>query len=234
MNKIILTLLMTILFTPAANAQNCVNSSRCDELGYTKTAADCAGLDTLVCPFDSNKVFCVFSEQDCEIGDILYEDKSCAALPQSGKTAIGVIFSAASRLAIALDERELTWGGHGNEIGSAAQGNWGKSNTEAILAYGKANNISYPAAEYCNQYRTSGTGAGDWVLPSLDELRLLSGRFSEVNSTLTLLGKSLIDGYYWSSSEYNNYNVRRLVPSSGDTGYYIKTSSYRVRPVLAF
>ena len=58
MNKIILTLLMTILFIPAANAQNCVNSSRCDELGYTKTTADCAGLDTLVCPFDKNKAFC--------------------------------------------------------------------------------------------------------------------------------------------------------------------------------
>ena len=66
---------MTILFTPAANAQNCVNSSRCDELGYTKTAADCAGLDTLVCPFDENKVFCVFSEKSCEVGDILYKNK---------------------------------------------------------------------------------------------------------------------------------------------------------------
>ena len=110
MNKIILTLLMTILFTPAANAQNCVNASRCDELGYTKTAADCNGLDTLVCPFDANKVFCVFSEQDCEIGDILYENKKCYGKAPEGKTAIGIVFDVRNRLAVALDEKKLAWG----------------------------------------------------------------------------------------------------------------------------
>ena len=64
MNKIILSLLLTTALTSAANAQNCVNSSRCDELGYTKTAADCTGLDTLTCPFDKNKFFCTAGTGD--------------------------------------------------------------------------------------------------------------------------------------------------------------------------
>ncbi len=239
MNKIILTLLMTILFTPAANAQNCVNSSRCDELGYTKTAADCAGLDTLVCPFDENKVFCVFSEKSCEVGDILYKNKKCYVKAIDGKTAIGIVFDTEKRLAMALDEASLEWGGYGKEIGSAARGTSGKSNTAAILAYGEANNIKYPAAEFCNTYSTAGTNAGDWFLPSMEELESLAANYIVVNEKLmTIAGKTTISekSSYWSSSELSNYSARRQVPLSGDPYYSddLKTNVFRVRPVLAF
>ncbi len=240
MHKIILTLLMTILFTPTANAQNCVNSSRCDELGYTKTTADCNGLDTLVCPFDETKFFCSspFHDKSCEVGDALYSDKKCYSIVPAEAIVIGVVFDAGNRLAVALDEKRLGWGGYNEEIGSAARGTSGKSNTAAILAYGKANNISYPAAEYCNTYSTAGTKAGDWFLPSLEELKLLSNNFFGINRALTVLGKPTLpeaeDGYYWSSSEYLKDVARRLVPSSGATDYYAKIISYRVRPVLAF
>ena len=247
MNKIILTLLMTILFTPAANAQNCVNSSRCDELGYTKTTADCAGLDTLVCPFDENKMFCISLSQDessspsqekgCEGGDVLYSDMKCYSIVPPGGVVIGVVFDAENRLAVALDEVLLSWGGYGEQIGSAAQGTSGKSNTEAILAYGGANGIEYPAAEFCNAYYTSGTKAGDWFLPSLEELELLSDNFSGINSALRNLGRETIteNEYYWSSSEANSLSARGLVPSAGATDNVVKSdSSTRVRPVLAF
>ena len=237
MHKIISALLLTILFTPAANAQNCVNSSRCDELGYTKTTTDCAGLDTLVCPFDENKVFCVFSEKSCEVGDILYENKKCYVKAIDGKTAIGIVFDTEKRLAMALDEATLEWGGYGKEIRpAAALGASGKSNTAAILAYGKTNNISYPAAEYCNSYSTSGTKAGDWFLPSLGELELLSNNFSAVNASLKVLGKPTItgNGYYWSSIEDDDPFAWVLDPSEGIDCSYNKNDSYRVRPVLAF
>ena len=235
MNKIILTLLMTILFTPAANAQNCVNSSRCDELGYTKTAADCAGLDTLVCPFDENKVFCVFSEKSCEVGDILYKNKKCYVKAIDGKTAIGIVFDTEKRLAMALDEASLEWGGYGKEIGSAARGTSGKSNTAAILAYGETNNIEYPAAEYCNTYSTAGTKAGDWFLPSLEELKLLADNFSGINSLLTVLGKPTIgDEYYWSSSESSDSGAALQELPLDVTHFIKKYVSYHVRPVLAF
>ena len=239
MNKIILTLLLTTVFALSANAQNCVNSSRCDELGYTKTTTDCAGLDTLVCPFDENKVFCVFSEKSCEVGDILYENKKCYVKAIDGKTAIGIVFDTEKRLAMALDEATLEWGGYGKEIGSAARGTSGKSNTAAILAYGEANNIKYPAAEYCNKYSTSGTNAGDWFLPSMEEFESLAANYIVVNEKLmTIAGKTTISekSSYWSSSELSNYSARRQVPLSGDPYYSddLKTNVFRVRPVLAF
>ena len=237
MNKIILSLLLTTAFAVSANAQNCVNSSRCDELGYNKTITDCNGLDTLVCPFDSSKAFCIFLGKNCIIGDILYSDKKCYTKAPENKTAIGVVFDVGNRLAIALDEKNLKWGGYGNEIGSAARGTSGRSNTAAILAYGKANNIKYPAAEYCNSYSTSGTKAGDWFLPSIEELKLLSGNFSAINASLQTLGKAMSEdenGYYWSSSESTDNYAWRLVPSSGATINLYKLTSIRVRPVLAF
>ena len=169
--------------------------------------------------------------------DILFSDKSCSSVFITTKTAIGVVLCPVNRLAVALDEKSLEWGGYNKEIGSAARGTSGKSNTAAILAYGKANNISYPAAEYCNTYSTAGTKAGDWFLPSLEELKLLSNNFSEINNSLKVLGKVMDDtesGYYWSSSEINDSYARRLVPSSGATINYFKGNSYRVRPVLAF
>ena len=239
MHKIISALLLTILFTPAVNAQNCVNSSRCDELGYTKTTTDCAGLDTLVCPFDENKVFCVFSEKSCEVGDILYKNKKCYVKAIDGKTAIAIVFDTEKRLAMALDEATLEWGGYGKEIGSAARGTSGKSNTAAILAYGEANNIKYPAAEFCNTYSTAGTNAGDWFLPSMEELESLAANYIVVNEKLmTIAGKTTISekSSYWSSSELSNYSARRQVPLSGDPYYSddLKTNVFRVRPVLAF
>lgn len=242
--------LLSILLLSAvpAQAQTCTSAPSCAALGYDKTSTDCTGQAMLKCPFDQSKVFCAGTSacgggsgtpdsEGCKAGDILFSDKSCSSVFITTKTAIGVVLCPVNRLAVALDEKSLEWGGYNKEIGSAARGTSGKSNTAAILAYGKANNISYPAAEYCNKYSTSGTKAGDWFLPSLEELKLLSNNFSEINNSLKVLGKVMDDtesGYYWSSSEGNTYTARRLVPSSGGTNYTSKNTSLRVRPVLAF
>ena len=44
-------------------AQTCVPSPSCDTLGFTKTAADCAGKTILKCPFDTSKVYCPGAEE---------------------------------------------------------------------------------------------------------------------------------------------------------------------------
>ena len=242
--------LLSILLLSAvpAQAQTCTSAPSCAALGYDKTSTDCTGQAMLKCPFDQSKVFCAGTSacgggsgtpdsEGCKAGDILFSDKSCSSVFITTKTAIGVVLCPVNRLAVALDEKSLEWGGYNKEIGSAARGTSGKSNTAAILAYGKANNISYPAAEYCNTYSTAGTKAGDWFLPSLEELKLLSNNFSEINNSLKVLGKVMDDtesGYYWSSSEDNTSSARRLVPSSGGTYNRSKNNTSNVRPVLAF
>ena len=253
MNKIILTLLMTILSTPAANAQNCVNSSRCDELGYTKTTTDCAGLDTLKCPFDENKVFCINSsckEGPCKAGDILFSDMSCSAEQIPEKTAIGVVFSSVKRLAVALDEESSYWSQNDRQsiptLDDCKRASFtctpsGKNNTDTIIAYGKANNIEYPAAEYCNNYTTPGTKAGDWWLPSPAELMLLAIEYDIVSNKLRSLGKEYMGSatYYWSSAE-NGSSAFAIALSTGASEYgaaELRRKDYYtsyIRPVTAF
>ncbi|MBS4773514.1 MAG: tail fiber protein [Proteobacteria bacterium] len=42
-----------------ARAQTCTQAPSCSELGYTKSASDCAGKTILYCPFDKTKAYCV-------------------------------------------------------------------------------------------------------------------------------------------------------------------------------
>ncbi len=240
MNKIILTLLLTTVFTVSANAQNCVNSSRCDELGYNKTVADCDGLDTLVCPFDENKAFCSSNtaKTKCRVADILFSDMSCSPVLVTGKTPIAVVFSDFDRLAVALESKRLAWGENGKEIGATAQTASGKLNTKAILAYGKANGIKYSAAEYCNNYSTEGTKVGDWYWPSKEEWLVLAESFVAVNRKLKGLAsigkaKYMNAARYWTSTEYDSDNAW-WVNSVEQRSECSKGESWEIRPVLAF
>ena len=238
MNRIILSLLLTTTFAAPAIAQNCVNSSRCDELGYVKTATDCKDLDTLVCPFDKNKVFCSspFHDKSCEVGDTLYSDKKCYSIVPTEAIAIGVVFDAENRLAVALTESYSTWGGAGKEIGASARGKSGKYNTSAILTYGKSNNILYPAAFGCFNAKTDGTKAGDWFLPSSEELELVMNKLDEFNIILEFLGKDKIKDvsniYYCSFTERNANGADRRAMYINSYGSKIENNY--VRCVLAF
>ncbi len=48
---------MLLTAAPAA-AQTCIKTPSCTDLGYTKTAADCAGKTVLKCPLDNTQVYC--------------------------------------------------------------------------------------------------------------------------------------------------------------------------------
>ena len=73
MNKIILALLLTTALAAPAIAQNCVNSSRCDELGYKQTINECLGFNPLICPFDKNKAHCLLLGRFYNCSDIKAE-----------------------------------------------------------------------------------------------------------------------------------------------------------------
>ncbi len=49
-----------------ALAQTCVPPPTCDELGFIKTATDCAGKTILKCPFDQGQVYCPGYEENSE------------------------------------------------------------------------------------------------------------------------------------------------------------------------
>ena len=82
-------LLLAAFFVTEAKAQTCIQPPSCDSLGYIMSETECIGL-FLRCPLDASKVFC--QQEKCVVGSILYNDKSCSASVQSGKTPVGIVF----------------------------------------------------------------------------------------------------------------------------------------------
>lgn len=232
-----------------AQSVTCTPKGNCENLGYTNTTAACK--DGLKCPFDESKVFCSEKPiepvlpEECDVGSILYSDKTCSKKVITGKTAVAVVFDIEKKLAVALEENTyLKWGKHDVDIPALTNcGVYllspcdinGKANTTAILAYGKANSISYPAAEYCSNYITEGTIAGNWFLPSFAELKGIYNAKSDINSGLQILGKSVLtESYYWPSIEESANYSSILIMDGGYSGSHYKTNSNYVRPIIAY
>ena len=80
----------------------------------------------------------------------------------------------------------------------------------------------YPAASCCDMYHTVGTNQGDWYLPSCAELGYVVPRLKEIVDGLSRVGGIVIISdenedinddhgcWFWSSTEYDTYNVRHV------------------------
>ena len=184
------------------------------------------------------------SSSNCIVGDILYSDKSCDPNVIATKKPIGVVFDRANKLAIGLEESKQYWSTESFDVpgvsnitsSSAVTADWqGKNNTRVVLEYCKANGKSCPAFEYVNSYKTEGTIAGDWYLPSMGELNAIYGNKGVLNLALGKIGGTeLISNHYWSSSVYPPDEAWGLNFGGGNVYSTGKNSSLYVRPVLAF
>ena len=179
---------------------------------------------------------------NCKVGDILYDDFSCNENVVYTKEPIGVVFDVTNYLAVALEEKgKVAWSTTTFDISGldlhpndAQYDGWGKKNTRVIYEYCKANGKSCPAVEYAYEYKTAGTSAGDWHLPSYVELAEIRDNRNTINSTLEKINKTKLkkggsetafNGQrytyisriynYWTSTAINKDNVYALL-----TDYY--------------
>ncbi len=237
--------------TPAL-AQNCTSPTRCDELGYKKSAADCDGMESLVCPFDNSKYFCVGagdSAAGAQPGMILYSDGTVSYNFIQSKTPIGVVayVDENRRSAISLREAHYAWSedvydvpclpnlNYNTDGTSQAQSDFnGAANTQCLISDGR----SYPAAEYCNRYTAalSGLGSSGWYLPAGGEIDSLRTTFGAINDGLQKASGMLldIDHGYWSSSENKDSYVWGIYQSFDIFGPLDKDYRRYVRCYLAF
>ena len=250
MTVIAALMLCSTAMTPAL-AQNCTSSTRCAELGYKKSASDCDGMESLVCPFDSSKYFCSEAGDpaaNATPGMILYSDGTVSDSVIPSKTPVGIVayVAGSTRFAVALTETSANFSTGYEDVScltnysnsSSAQTDFnGASNTQCIINYNGS--YDYPAAEYCNTYKpvSSGTGSSGWYLPAAGELYVMNFSYGAINLGLQKLSKTqLQNGYYWSSSESSSNCYAWVVrPSDGDMNDYSKLyANSRVRCVLAF
>ena len=271
MRKILLmssALVVSGLLSGVAEAA-CIQTPSCSSLGYTSSQSCNGGVK---CPFGnawnctasdlSNKITELTDKitsleekivtiesgtasSNCQIGDILYSDKSCSPDVISDKTPIGVVFSQVRRLAIALDTEKKTWSDSLNvpaladySSSSEITADWqGKNNTRLVLEYCTTQfGWSCYAFEYVDGYKTDGTGYGEWYLPAMGELNAIYDSMEVLNTALEKVGgiKLPTDDYHWSSTENSSYNAWGLNFDSSRLLANKKNNNYYVRPVLAF
>ena len=190
---------------------------------------------------------CNGSAKNCNIGDILYSDRTCSPQRISGKTPIAVVVykSSDGNCAQAMALKSIgsyTWGGYETDIPTLTSFTSAESasydlnscpNTEKILA---ADDNTYPAAWAAHKYKTEGTEAGDWCLPAAGVFTSYYSNQQLVNIGMTNAGGTQIDSYVWSSSEFNSTYAWHsgFVYVYGLYNIYIKKRSYEVRPVIEF
>ena len=241
----------------------CIQTPSCSSLGYESTSSCSGGIKcpfgnawncTLADKIAQLEITIEKLEQTvqdealskCQIGDILYSDMSCNTNVVISKTPIGVIFDVTNKLAIGLEESSsfLHWSDDYFDVpglsnfssSSAAIADWqGKNNTKTVLEYCKTNGYSCPAFEYVSNYKTEGTQAGDWYLPALGELNAIYVNKDVLNKTLRKIGGTILDSYYWSSTEHSDADAWYLRVNY--SGAYPDSKNWNYndgRPVLAF
>ena len=185
----------------------------------------------------------------CDIGSILFSDKTCSMYMRTGRTAIAVVVyvnDAGGGQAMALKSLDTNYMWSTEDVDITSLTNYMSSsaasqdydscgNTAIILAAGDKS--KYPAAWAAHEYSTEGTSAGDWCLPAAGIFTSYYNNKSVINTGFSRAGgtKFTSGTYARSSSEtgsgsaWGSYFNRSYGLSS-----YGKTGSHEVRPVIEF
>ena len=131
---------------------------------------------------------------------------------------------------------ESKWFPEYSNIGTQTGLGYGKSNTYKILNASTSKRLTEEncAAYRCSKYSTSSTKAGEWWLPSKDELDLMYKNQKE--RVLASCGNKWYEKCHWYSSESNlKYAWIKDFRGAGDWGFDSKVNvKHSVRAVRAF
>lgn len=144
----------------------CTQTPDCSTLGYTKTASQCPD-GGIKCPFDGNKMFCVSGESvdyvyqnTLGLHHVAYSDGTTSASYNANKLAIGLIYYI-----------------HPN----------GKNDHGWMLSLEQfPANTRAEAIKRCAGFSTKGTRAGDWHLPDMAEIMMMSAGNDATNEYTNL------------------------------------------------
>lgn len=124
------------------------------------------------------------------------------------------------------------WAPNKDYINTLVEIGYGKSNTYKILNYYKNFSLTEEncAAYRCSIYSTEKASAGEWFLPSRDELDEM---YKTMNKTVI---SDATENWFWSSSAYNENNAWEQRFSDGGQSYFGKNGdgTNSVRAIRAF
>ncbi len=214
MNKEIFCTCILSVLSCSAQATTCTIPPTCTSLGYTQSASDCEGKNTIRCPTDSSALFCG-GTTDGSItspAKILYADHTVSSIFNPNKKAIGVVFDETKRRAVGLEyfinqpvcmsDSEGTYRETSNitscnpdELNNCATD--GKINTPLFKPTCSSSSPYMNMSDngFLKTYVPAGCssdwcGAGQWYIPSIAELRKIYANINNINAALALNGIS--------------------------------------------
>lgn len=115
----------------------------------------------------------------------------------------------------------LVWGNNGSNLTSTDQTlSNGRENTDKALALADGTTANTQAAfaafAAVNRFRTNGTNAGDWYVPSYKELSLYGQNYADITAKITAIknaSSSIVNTVkynQWSSTENSSDNAHQL------------------------
>ena len=172
----------------------CTETPDCATLGYTKTANQCPD-GGIKCPFDGNKMFCVSGESidytyqnTLTLYDIAYSDGTTSQTYNSNKLAIGLIYYI-----------------HPN----------GKNDHGWMISLEQfPANTRAEAIKRCAGFSTKGTRAGDWHLPDMAEIMMMSAGNDATNEYTNL--NNAIKKVPGSAQLGSSYNLHYCMSGAAD------------------
>lgn len=137
-------------------------------------------------------------------------------------------------LAVCLHEAKLPWASKWLEVPETEEVLSGKKATHKILEIAQKEHTKAEAAQWCYNYDRDGVKRGEAFLPSITELEQLCANGVAINASLNALGVELLEGWYWTSTEYNgNYAWTLGMRNGSKDGNHKGNYGNYVHPVLA-
>ena len=140
----------------------------------------------------------------------------------------------------------LMWGNNSTNAGDITSKDQtalnGMENTDKALALADGTTANTQAAfaafAAANRFRTNGTSAGDWYLPSKGELSLYKDNYTSINANITAIKNTsssivnTVNASMWSSTE-NYSNSGWMLDNNGSWYNSNRSSSLGVRGMIA-
>lgn len=139
----------------------------------------------------------------------------------------------------------LVWGNNGYGLTSKDQTALnGRENTDNALALADGTTANTQAAfaafAAVNRFRTNGTSAGDWYLPSKGELSLYKINYADINAKITAIKNAsnsivnTVNASMWSSTITDEANYAWGLGDDGSWNeFYARYNGYNVRGMIA-
>lgn len=109
-------------------------------------------------------------------------------------------------LVVGLDEIKLPWSNSWLWINATKDLFEGKEATRLIVEQSLLQNLKTEAAQWCYGFANNGVKQGEAFLLSLREWESLLANKNVVNAALKILSAPLLDGCYWSSTEFHEFH----------------------------